>query len=99
MKSTAPTTCYFLATVLVTFDMKGELVQQHKNFVFETRNMKVTAHHLAKTNAAVAQQLFQEHGITQEQISDMVILNISALGRMTEQEFRPHAGNAKSTQH
>lgn len=99
MKSTQPTTCYFLATVLVTFELKGELVQQHKNFVFETRNMKVTAHHLSKTNAAVAQQLFQEHGITHEQINDMVILNISALGRMTEQEFRPDTKAKNKTTH
>lgn len=78
---------HFLVAALAIYDREGVQKSRHLNIHAADENSHLNRQSLSAINVAVVDRLNRESNIDPSQIKDVVILNISFLGVMTDEEF------------
>ena len=78
---------FHIATMLSIYERDGKLAQRHVNLLMETDDGNVTKEHLQNLNASAIQRLRAENDVQHEQVKDLIVLSITLLGWMTQEEF------------
>lgn len=78
---------HFLVAALAIYERDGVHKQRHLNIHAETEEPFINRAALSNINLAIVNRIAYENGVEQGQVKDVVILGISFLGVMTEDEF------------
>lgn len=78
---------HFLVTALAIYERDGVQKQRHLNIHAANENAFLNRASLSAINVAIVDRLTRENAVDPSQIKDVVILNISYLGVMTDEEF------------
>ena len=78
---------HFLVTALAIYEREGVQKQRHLNIHASNEHAFLNRASLSAINIAVVDRLVRENAIDPNQIKDVVLLNISYLGSMTDEEF------------
>jgi hypothetical protein len=78
---------YFMAAVLAVYERDETTKQRHINVLLEADTLNLTKAHLAQVQKSSMARLHAENNVEPSNVKDVIILNISFLGQMTEQQF------------
>lgn len=82
-----PMMYFHLISALVMYERDGLPKQRHLNVLAETDVPELNKADLGAIQRTVMQRINLENNVSPEMIQDVVMLNISMLGRMTSEEF------------
>ena len=78
---------YFMTAVLAVYERDEAMKQRHLNVLLEAATPNLTKAHLAQIQKSAMARLHAENNVDPNSVKDVVILNISLLGQMTEEAF------------
>lgn len=76
-----------IAAMLAFYTKDGEQKQRHINVLIESPTGNINKSDLQSLNQSAIARLVAENGIEASQVNDIVIMGISTLGVMTDEEF------------
>lgn len=94
--SADPLVCFFIVTVLVVYERDEQPKQRTMNVMMEAQNPNLDKSALAQIQQAAMSRIHAENNVTPDQVKDVVIMNISLLGQMTQEQFHGTTPNAKT---
>ena len=80
---------FYISAIVVYYKSETGVAQRHMNVLMEEKNGNITQGHLAHLQTVAVERVKVENNVVFENILDIVILNITMLGLMTDEEFNP----------
>ena len=77
----------YLAVVLATYEVDNELFTNNINLMLDNQTGFISKNDLARLHVGAVRQVCDETGINPEGLRDIVIMNITALGWSTDEQF------------
>lgn len=79
---------YYLVTAMVAYMREDQPRQRHMNLVTQLDEKKITANTIDCARTTLLQRMASDGQVPPEDVRDIVFINFSHLGFMTEDEFQ-----------
>ena len=89
-------THFYMVTVMVAYVRDGTTRQQYTNLITQLNERKITSNAIDVARQTILQRATLEGGIDPADFRDVVFMNWSHLGFMTDKEFNDVGDEAKS---
>lgn len=78
---------FFMVAVMAIYQRDEDIRQRHMNVLLEAATPNLTKAHLSQVQKSAMARLHAENNVPPGDVKDVVILSISVLGQMTQEQF------------